>query len=82
MKDEMNAINILLLLFLSLRKKDFLYANRYEHCHCARNFEVMSDNCNTDITCAPVVNYCRGEYGDENDDDDNNNNIKHSSVLD
>ena len=55
----------------------------YEHSHGARNFEVMSDNCNKDIICAPVINYCRGEYGGGggDDDDDDNNNFKHSNVV-
>jgi hypothetical protein len=43
----------------------------------------MSDNCNRDIICAPVIiNYCRGEYGDgDDDDDDDDDNIKYSNVV-
>ena len=78
-KDELNAINILLLLLLC--KKDWLYSNRYEHCHGARNFEVKCDICNKDIIWAPAINYCRVEYGDDDDDDDGDDDIKHSSVL-
>jgi hypothetical protein len=36
------------------------------------------------IICAPVINYCRGEYGGDDDDydvDDDDDNIKNPDVV-